>query len=67
MKEYILQRKIARIVAAIALKEGISQAQALLEFYGSKVYNTLVNQATELCLMSDAYIVDEYFLRKTAS
>lgn len=64
MKDYILQRKIARVIAIIAERAGISQQQALSDFYESKVCAMLHNPATEMQLMSDDYIADEYFISK---
>lgn len=62
MKDYILQRKIARVVAIIASRLGITQQQALSEFYKSKASTMLHNPATALQLMSDEYIVDEFLM-----
>lgn len=64
MKEYILQRKIARIIAIIAERSGIPQQQALSDFYDSKACAMLHNPATEMQLMSDDYIADDYFILK---
>jgi len=61
MKDYILQRKIARIVALIADRMNISQQEALCRFYDSKVSDMLHNSQTEMHLMSDGFIVDEFF------
>lgn len=66
MKDYILQRKIARVIAIIAARLGITQQQALCEFYKSKVSAMMHNPATAMELMSDEYIVDE-FLRESIS
>lgn len=60
MKDYILQRKIARIVALIAKRQGISQQQALVDFYRSRTCAMLHNPATAMHLMSDAYVADDY-------
>lgn len=60
MKDYILQRKIARVVAIIASRMNISQQEALCRFYDSKVSEMLHNPKTEMHLMSDEYIADEY-------
>lgn len=62
MKDYILQRKIARIIAIIAERQGISQPQALIEFYKSPVCKMLHEPMTEMQLMSDEYIADEFFI-----
>jgi len=64
MKDYILQRKIARVIAIIANRMGITQQQALCEFYKSKVCSMLHDPATAMQLMSDDYIADEFFIRK---
>ena len=63
MKAYTLQHKIARIIAAIADRLNVSQQQALLIFYRSKVGEQLHNPATGLHLMSDAYIIDEFMMQ----
>lgn len=60
MKDYILQRKIARVVAIIASRLNISQPEALCKFYESKVSDMLHNPKTEMHLMSDEFIADEF-------
>jgi len=67
MKNYILQRKIARVVALIADRMGITQRQALCEFYKSRVCAMLHNPSTEMQLMSDEYIVDEFMNNQPSS
>lgn len=62
MKDYILQRKIARVIAIIADRLNISQQQALCEFYKSKVATMMHNPATAMQLMSDEFIVDEFLI-----
>lgn len=62
MKDYILQRKIARVVAIIADRLGITQQQALTEFYKSRVAGMLHDPATAMQLMSDNYVADEFLL-----
>lgn len=62
MKDYILQRKIARVIAIIASRMGVTQQEALCEFYKSKVCDMLHNPATAMQIMSDDYIADEFFL-----
>lgn len=64
MKDYILQRKIARVIAIIANRMGTTQQQALRCFYDSKVCAMLHNSATAMHLMSDDYIADEFFLER---
>lgn len=64
MKDYILQRKIARVIAIIAERAGISQQQALKDFYESRVSDWLHNPATAMQLMSDDYIADDFFREK---
>lgn len=62
MKDYILQRKIARVIAIIANRMGATQQQAICEFYKSKVCDMLHNPATAMQIMSDDYIADEFFI-----
>lgn len=64
MKDYILQRKIARVIALISDRLGITQQQALSEFYKSKVSAMMHNPGTAMQLMSDQYIVDEFLLER---
>ena len=59
MKPYILQHKIARIIAALGAKLGISQPEALIVFYQSKTGSKLHKPETGLYLMSDNYILDD--------
>lgn len=64
MKDYILQRKIARVIAIIAKRMNVSQQQALYEFYNSRVSKMLHTPATAMHLMSDEYIADEFFINR---
>lgn len=67
MKDYILQRKIARVIAIIACRMGVTRQEALCEFYKSKVSEMLHNPATAMQLMSDGYIADEFMLAKSCA
>lgn len=67
MKDYILQRKIARIIAIIAERCGITQPKALAEFYQSRVCEMLHNPKTEMHLMSDEFVVEEFLMCHTPS
>ncbi|MCQ2125284.1 MAG: DUF3791 domain-containing protein [Fibrobacter sp.] len=65
MKDYTLQHKIARVIAELAVRLNVSQSQALLIFYESKVCMQLHNPETGLQLMSDKYVVDEFMMQRT--
>ena len=59
MRNDILERKIARIIAAIAEERSISEEQALDFFYSTDTYRQLVDSETGLRLMSDGYILED--------
>lgn len=59
MRNDILERKIARIIAAIAEERAISEEQALDFFYSTDTYRQLVDSDTGLRLMSDGYILED--------
>lgn len=62
MRSDILERKIARIIVALALEFGISEERALDLFYSTDTYGQLTDPRTGLYLMSDGYILED--LRK---
>jgi len=59
MRNDILERKIARIVMAIAEERDIPEDQALDLFYATDAYRQLTDPATGLQLMSDGYILED--------
>ncbi len=59
MKDYILYRKIARIIMQLAEELAISPHKALLLFYGSEVGQQLHDAKYGYQLMSDTYIVND--------
>lgn len=59
MKDYILYRKITRIIMQLAEELAISPHRALLLFYGSKVGQQLHDAKYGYQLMSDTYIVND--------
>ena len=58
MKDYILYRKITRIIMQLAEELAISPHRALLLFYGSEVGQQLHDDKYGYQLMSDTYIVN---------
>lgn len=59
MRDQVLWRKNARIVALLAEMLSISTERALDIFYNSKTYTLLVNPESGLQLQSDAYILTD--------
>jgi len=59
MKDYILYRKIARVIMQLASELHISSKQALLLFYSSTVGKQLHDAKYGYQLMSDTYIVND--------
>lgn len=59
MKDYIFNRKVARIIMQLAETLRISPVQALVTFYGTETSRMLHDPATGLHLMSDTYIVND--------
>ena len=59
MKDYILYRKIARVVLQLADTLNISSKRALLIFYNSQVGQMLHDSKYGYHLMSDTYIVND--------
>ena len=56
MRNDVLERKIARIVLALAQELGVSEEKAISAFYATETYKQLVDPRYGLQLMSDAYI-----------
>lgn len=65
MRNDVLERKIARIIVALAEERGISEEDALDLFYMTETYQHLVDPETGLRLMSDGYILEEVRERLT--
>ena len=59
MKEYILWRKIARIIMQLAETIHVSPEQALVRFYSSPMAEQLHDPQYGYQLMSDTYIVND--------
>lgn len=59
MKDYILYRKIARIIMQLSDELHISSKRALLLFYQSTVGQQLHDPKCGYQLMSDTYIVND--------
>lgn len=59
MKDYILYRKITRIIMQLADELQISPKRALLLFYNSTVGQQLHDPKYGYQLMSDTYIVND--------
>lgn len=59
MKDYILYRKIARIIIQLADELQISPKRAMLLFYRSQVGRQLHDPQYGYQLMSDTYIVND--------
>ena len=59
MKDYILYRKIARIIIQLADELHISPKRAMLLFYKSTVGRQLHDPKYGYQLMSDTYIVND--------
>ena len=59
MRDLVLWRKTARIIAIIAQRLEVSQQRAMDLFYNSKTYQLLSNPDSGLHLLSDEYIVND--------
>lgn len=59
MRNDVLERKIARIVLALAQELGVSEEKAISAFYATETYKQLVDPRYGLQLMSDAYILED--------
>ena len=59
MRDDVLERKIARIILAIAEERGVSEGAAIDLFYATETYRQLADPATGLRLMSDGYIMED--------
>lgn len=69
MKDYIFNRKVARIIMQLAEELHISPVRALVIFYGTETSRMLHDPKYGLQLMSDTYIVNDIIteLRETAN
>ena len=59
MRDDVLERKIARIILAIAEERGVSEGTAIDIFYATETYRQLADPATGLRLMADGYILED--------
>lgn len=59
MKDYILYRKMARIVMQLSDTLNVSPKRALLIFYNSKVGQMMHDPQYGYHLMSDTYVVND--------
>lgn len=59
MKDYILYRKIARVIIQLADELDISPKRAMLLFYRSKVGEQMHDPKYGYQIMSDTYIVND--------
>ena len=59
MKDYLLYRKITRIILQLAEALHISKKRALLLFYSTKVGQQLHDPKYGYQIMSDTYIVND--------
>lgn len=59
MKDYLLYRKITRIILQLAEELHISTKRALLLFYSTKVGQQLHDPKYGYQIMSDTYIVND--------
>lgn len=59
MRNDVLERKIARIVLALAQELGVSEEKAISAFYAMETYKQLVDPRYGLQLMSDGYILED--------
>ena len=64
MRDDVLERKIARLVVALADELKVSEDKALSIFYSTETYRQLSDPATGLRLMSDGYILDDLRSRR---
>lgn len=69
MKDYIFNRKVARIIMQLAETLHISPVRALVIFYDTETSRMLHDPKYGLQLMSDTYIVNDIIteLRETAN
>ena len=58
MRDSVLWRKESHIIMMLAEALDVDAERALDLFYSTQTYKQLVDPATGLCLMSDAYILE---------
>ena len=61
MKDYLLWRKMARVILLQAERLDVSPERAMEVFYGSRTCRWLHDPEMQLHIMSDAYIVEDIF------
>lgn len=59
MKDYVFNRKVARIIMQLAQTLDISPERALVIFYATETSRMLHDERYGLQLMSDTYIVND--------
>ena len=59
MRDQVLWRKTARIIAILADRLNITQERAMDLVYNSNTYSLYMNPESGLQLMSDLYIVED--------
>ena len=62
MKDYLLWRKMSRVIILLSEQLHVAPERALAIFYDSNVCTLLHDSASGLECLSDAYIVDEIIL-----
>ncbi len=63
----LLEMKYARIIDAIAQKQGISREEAMNLFYNSNTFNLIDEGVADLHCRSDLYLADEVLLEQEQS
>lgn len=58
----LLRMKCARVVAGFAERCGISELEALRQFYGSLTYRMIRDGVDDIHCRSDGYLVDELMI-----
>ena len=66
MKDYILNRKIARIIMQLAGTLDITPVKALVLFYGTDTCRMLHDPKYGLQVMSDTYIINDVIMELRA-
>ena len=62
MKDYLLWRKISRIIILLAKRLNISSVDAMSLFYSSNIGHLIHNNELQINCFSDEYLVDELIL-----
>lgn len=67
MKDYVFNRKVARIIMQLAETLDISPVRALVLFYGTETSRMFHDPRYGLQLMSDTYIVNDVIFELRSS